>query len=431
MMDRLHLRRNVVTSVVAFSVNIVLTFVGFRLVIQQGGTAALGLWSTLTAAIYVIRLGDVGMGGAVERHIAATDVQTNAARVRGYLDTALLINAVLFIALALLAWLLLSQRIDWAVPGNAADQAVARQILPLMLAGFVISNLASVVIGGLRGLHLAWMAAYLSVVGALVQMGLILYLVPQLGVEGLAWAQLAQSLVIGLSAWLLLNQYLAQRVGAFSFSLPRNGSRALLKELFGFSIRLQMVNLVNGLLEPASKLMVGHSAGMSVLGVYEMAYKIVQLPRNAVVSGVHGMAPALTRLLVSSPAEASALYRRARRMVTISSALVLGSAVFVGTPLASVLILGHIDVTLAWYAGIMALGFWLNSVGAPAYVLGFASGRVLANLISAAFSLCFLMVLGSLLPQVYPNYGTVIASSLALGFGGVFILWRNQRILLK
>lgn len=424
----LNIRRNVITTVVAFFINIAMTFIGYRLLVLQGGTEALGLWSALTAAIFVIRLGDVGMAGAAERHVAAADARVDPHLVRGYLDTALVLNCVLFLVLALVGWALLSWRIDWFVPGVSAMQAEAQVVLPLMLAGFVMTNLANVVTGGLRGLHLGYLAAWLSVLGGLVQLVVILILVPPLGLAGLAWAQLAQAVVMGCFAWIVFNRHLGLLSDMRPPVLPWTGSRALLRELFGFSLRAQAVNLLNGLFEPAAKLMVGHAAGLSVLGLFEMAWKIVALPRNAVVSGVLGMTPAMTRLFVSDRAEARRLYFRARRLVTWATAGVLVT-VTAGSPVVSVLLLGRIDMMLAGFIAVMAVGFWVNAIGAPAYALGFAAAQMWTNLASALLSLGLVLVVGWGLSQIAPINGPVMAAALALAFGGLFILWRNQRLL--
>lgn len=424
----LHIRRNVATTVAAFFVNIALTFIGYRLLIRHGGTAALGLWAALNAAIYVIRLGDVGMGGATERYIAATDVSTDPARARGYLDSALLLNAGLFLGLAVLGYQLFTARIGWIVPGDAASRAEALAVLPLMLGGFVLSNLASVVSGGLRGLHLAYQSAYLSVVGGIVQLAVILGLVPRLGIAGLAWAQLVQFSVIGLAAWALFNRQLVRHAGSRLAWLPVTGSRLLLREMFGFSLKAQIVNFINGLLEPTSKLLVGHSAGMSVLGIFEMAYKIVALPRNAVVSGVMGLTPALTRLLADKPTEAATLYRRSRSLVTAACGGVL-LLIVAGSPLISIMVLGRMDAMLMAFVAIVALGFWLNATGAPAYTLGFAANRMRGNLASALLSLLLVLALGELLRRPWPVHGPVLASATGLAIGGLFVLWRNQKLL--
>jgi len=423
----LNIRRNVSTNVIAFFINIALTFIGYRMVVQQGGTAALGVWSALTAAIFIIRLGDVGMGSSAERHVAMVDATEEPLKARGYLDTALIINSILFIILACIGWLILSFKIEWVIPDNQNLQLEALHLLPLMLIVFVISNIANVLSGGLRGLHLVYITAYLSIGGSILQLLFILLLVPKLGIAGLAWAQLVQNVFIAFLAWYYFNKKLK-----FSFSIfnwfPTQCKKDYFRELFSFSLRSQAVNLINGLFEPISKFLVGHSSGMATLGVFEIAYKIVSLPRNAVVSGVMGITPAITRLLISEKDEAIQLYKKAKKMVVIGTGVVL-LAVVLTSPVMSYLLLHKIDWTLIIFITILELGFWFNAIGAPAYTLGFAFGKMKSNMISASLSVISLVIFGVFAQLWSSLYGAVIACGLSLMLGGFFILFLNEKLL--
>ena len=423
----LNIRRNVSTNVVAFFINIALTFIGYRMVVQQGGTAALGVWSALSAAIFVIRLGDVGMGSSAERHVAMVDATAQPLKARGYLDTALIINSLLFLILACIGWLVLSFKIEWVVPDNQNLQLEALHLLPLMLVVFVISNIANVLSGGLRGLHLVYITAYLSIGGAILQLLVILILVPRLGIAGLAWAQLAQNIFIAILAWYYFNKKLKSSLSLVSW-LPTQYQKLYFRELFSFSMRSQVVNLINGLFEPISKFLVGHSSGMATLGIFEIAYKIVSLPRNAVVSGVMGITPAITKLLLTEKMEAIRLYRKAKKIVIIATGAVL-LCVVLTSPVMSYLLLHKIDSTLIIFISILAVGFWFNDIGAPAYTLGFAFGKMKSNMISASMSVVSLVLFG-LLTQVWSSlYGAVVACGLSLMLGGFFILFLNEKLL--
>lgn len=423
----LNIRRNVTTTVAAFFVNIALTFIGYRLVVQQGGTTALGLWASLSAAIYVIRLGDVGMGSAAERHIAALDASQFPAKARGYLNTAFLLNAILFILLATVGWALFNWKIDWVVPGDSATQAEALAILPLMLAGFIVSNLSTVVTGGLRGLHIGYQTAYLSIAGGLLQMGIVLALVPSLGVAGLAWGQLVQYTFTGIVAWTLFTRHLRQYANKSVLPLPPNNSTHLLRELLSFSLKAQAVNLANGLLEPASKLVVAHSAGISALGIYEIAYKLIALPRNAVVSGVLSITPALTNLLKAEPKEARKLYHKSKKTVALGGGAVILLTLAI-SPIASSLLINHPDRTLLELSAILAFGFWLNTIGATAYSVGFASSKLGGNFACAAIGLIALYCTSIVLNSASALYGPVIASSVAMAISGVTVMIMNERL---
>lgn len=77
MSSKLNIKKNVITTVTAFFINILLTFVGYKLLVNHGGLETLGLWSILSAAIFIIRIGDVGMGSSAERHVALINIKEN------------------------------------------------------------------------------------------------------------------------------------------------------------------------------------------------------------------------------------------------------------------------------------------------------------------------------------------------------------------
>ncbi|MEG0619079.1 MAG: oligosaccharide flippase family protein [Bacilli bacterium] len=425
MANKLNIKKNVMTTVIAFLINILLTFIGYRLLIDQGGLQALGVWSMLSAAIFVMRIGDIGMGSAAERYTAMISVEENAKQIKGYFDTALAINTFLFSILAVLGWILFSNHIEWIIPKSIELQKQALDLLPLMFLVFVISNIANVFSGGLRGLHLGYLGAYLSIVSNLFQMLLVIYLVPKIGIAGLAWAQLAQNGLIIVAAWIIIYKHM-QPYGQISW-LPVYASKKLFKELFSFSFRAQAVSLINGLFEPISKFMVGHTAGLSTLGIYELAYKVVSLPRHAVVSGVLSMMPAITRLLSDDIETARKLYYRSRKIVILATLSIL-TCVVIASPIISWFLFEKIDWLLINFIIVMSVGFLGNVIGAPAYILGFSSAKLLGNLISSVFVI-FVLIVGVLITKELFSYGAIISSAVSLFLGGFLIKNINEKIL--
>lgn len=424
MADRLNIRKNVRSTVLAFTLNIGLTFISYRLVVQQGGLSTLGLWSALTAAIYIIRLGDVGMGSATERFVARINAETDAPDARAYIDSALILNLVLFLTLAIAGWLLLSKAM-WLIVPDREHRQLAHSILPLMLAGFILSNLANVVLSGLRGVHLGFLAARITVIGTFLQLCCVLFLVPDYGIEGLAWAQVIQHVAVGSLSWILLNKKLSVYHERLSW-MPKTGSYSRLRNLIGISLKMQAVNLLNGLFEPCSKFIVGHSGGLSTLGLFEVAYKIVSLPRNAIISGVLSVTPAMTNLIREDLSEARRIYRRAKWLVAVAAGIAaIGSAA--ASPIVSSLLLGSVSSLLFLFTCALGIGFWVNAVGAPAYSIGFASGILRGNIISAAATLVVLLLGGVTMAPWWPNVGPAAASAAALAVGGGAIIWFNQR----
>lgn len=426
MLEKLNLRKNVITTVVAFFLNIILTFLGYKLLLNKEGIEVLGLWSILTAAIFIIRIGDVGMGSAAERHVALVNIESSASKLKSYLDTALIINIVLFLFLSIVGYLVFSSNIELIIPKNIEFQKKAQEILLIMFFTFFVSNIANVVLGGLRGLHLGYISAYISIFANFVQLVLFIFLVPIWGIKGLAIGQLIQNLVLISIAWAVVYFQLKKYINISIFKI--NFSKILFKELFNFSIKAQSINILNGIFEPISKFLIGHTAGMAALGLYELAYKIVCLPRNAVVSGVMGTMPAVTRLFSEDQKMAQHIYIKTKSLVSkVTSAIMF--LIMIGSPLASYVLLDNINEQLICYIVILALGFTINSIGSPAYTLGFSTAKMKGNFIASFLSLITLFFISFLGVFFLPNYASVIASGIGLAISGMYVLIHNEKIL--
>ncbi len=115
-------------------------------------------------------------------------------------------------------------------------------------------------------------------------------------------------------------------------------------------------------------------------------------------------------------------------MVVIGTGVVL-LAVVLTSPVMSYLLLHKIDWTLIIFITILALGFWFNAIGAPAYTLGFAFGKMKSNMISASLSVISLVIFGVFAQLWSSLYGAVIACGLSLMLGGFFILFLNEKLL--
>ncbi|MEN8659999.1 MAG: oligosaccharide flippase family protein [Marivita sp.] len=429
MSNSFNLRRNVTTSVFTFGANLVLVFITYRLVAQQGGVAAVGLWSALMAWIFVIRLGDVGMSNAALRFAARCDAVTETDKVRRYVDTAVLMNSVLFVALALGGWAVYARNLELILPGAAEARETARSILPLLFSAFVLQNLGGLVMGSLRAVHRGYVAAWLSLAGTVVQLVIVVPMVPKIGLAGLAWGMLAQHALILFGGWALFLAVLRDITGKVPDLLPRNASMRTVGEMLGFSIKSQVANLANGFFEPLSKIVISRFAGIEVLGLYEMAFKLVSLPRNTVVSGVQASIPTMTRLMATDRTAARALYSRALRISMRNGGMVL-AAVLLISPMVSWYWLGEISPKFEIFAGLIAVGFLVNLSGATAYALGTASGRLKGNILAAMIANAITATLAVAIGAMEgPDWAMVLAISVALSAAGLYVRRTNERLL--
>lgn len=423
-----NLRRNVITSILAFAMNLALMFISYRLVIMRGGLASIGLWSTLTSWIFLIRFGDIGMTTAVVRFVSLCDARRESERIRAYLDTSLALNGFLFTLLAGIGYLVFSSSIDRVVPGDVVAQETAHMILPLMFTGFVLSNLSGLVLGGLTGLHRGYQVALITIGGALTQLCVVVPTVPHVGLAGLAWGQIVQHAGMIIVGWGLFLVALRRDSGLHRGILPLYVSYVALREMLAFSLKAQFANLINGLFEPISKIFVGRFGGLELLGHYELAYKMVSLPRNAVVAGAQATTPAMTRLMTENLPEARALYQHTRQNLLFRGSPVLIATVLCA-PFASWLWLGRLDEQLWVFIAFLAAGFMVNTLGVSAYLLGVASGWLRGNIVSSLVAVFSMVLFCALAAAVLDERGQIAGVTLGLALGGIVNIRLNSWLL--
>jgi|GEM_PF-2318100 len=416
--DTFNLKKNVLFSVVTFVVNVAVVVLGYKLVIYFHGLESVGLWSLLVAWASLARLGDVGMGGAVIRFVSSLDKTAAPVKVKQYLDTAFVMNLVAFSLLSAIGYWVL----NLLLPSLVNDSAVlgAKSLLVIVFLSMFASSMASVVIASLQSVHLGYVGSYISMIGNVIQIVLVVLWVPKLGVAGLGWAQFAQFAFMALVGWWLVSKNIGDRS-----CIPTGFSLAVLKEMLSFSIKAQVANVLNGLFEPVSKILMGQFGDLKVQGAYELAYKVVSLTRNTVVTGLFASLPVLTNMLTNSSSEAKAFYVASQSKVNKAMLFVLAFVVAV-SPLVSWVWIGDINQQFIVFVLLVGAGYWVNTRGATAYNLGMATGRMRNNILCAFVMILSLLLFGSVLPHVFGVYGVVVAVLVSLVVGGLMIKHLNE-----
>ena len=419
--DTFNLKKNVLFSVVTFVVNVAVVVLGYKLVIYFHGLESVGLWSLLVAWASLARLGDVGMGGAVIRFVSSLDKTAAPVKVKQYLDTAFVMNLVAFSLLSAIGYWVL----NLLLPSLVNDSAVlgAKSLLVIVFLSMFASSMASVVIASLQSVHLGYVGSYISMIGNVIQIVLVVLWVPKLGVAGLGWAQFAQFAFMALVGWWLVSKNIGDRS-----CIPTGFSLAVLREMLSFSIKAQVANVLNGLFEPVSKILMGQFGDLKVQGAYELAYKVVSLTRNAVVTGLFASLPVLTNMLANSASEARAFYVSSQAKVNKAMLFVLGFVVLV-SPVVSWIWIGDINHQFMGFVLLVGAGYWVNTRGATAYNLGMATGRMRNNIFVSAVMIFVLLVTGFILSAWVGMFGPAFSVAISLSVGGILIKSLNERFL--
>lgn len=393
----------------------------YKLVIARLGIASLGVWALVLGATSIARFGNTGLATGLTRFVAlGRSNDEHSITARTYVETALLGTAGFQLVLAVVvywpAWYLL------ALALNGDQLETARHLLPFAIAAFASLNISGIVASALIGYHRSDVKSILRVIALFVQFAIAWLSVKEYGLVGLAWAQIAQRWLIIVGGWLFILRVERMSIKAF---VPYRIDPVAFREMFGFGIRLQVLNIVASSYEPLTKFAFSAIAGPAALGLYEVIYRtIIQMRAFVAVPSEN-----LTPIFASIDASDVRTRQRTCDLATAGVSL-LGaggtSAIILASPILSVLFLGHLDRSFVVYAALLSVGWFFNIASIPAYLLGVADGYLNWNIIGAAVStgLSPVLILG------FGTYsgpvGMVLASSVAIAAGGVVTIIKNR-----
>lgn len=398
-------------------------FLIYKVVVVFGGVGDVGLWSLVLATTSLARFGDLGAATGISRFIALSLERGSIDDGRAYADTAVAINGVLYGVLGLVAYPPLAYGLGYVVEGATLERA--RALLPYALASFFALNLTAATAGAIVGMHRTDIKGLVMSACTVGNVALSVLLVPRYGLQGLAVAQLAQSVSAALILRLIFVRLTGGRARDF---LPSRANRRTLGEVIGFGLKLQASTLVAMVFEPASKVVITSFGGLETLGLYEMANRMVLQARHVIGSSLQALIPALAAATVSDPTTVRALYHRATAMTTI-----LGSAAMVGVTLVAPLI-GYLwfgrlfDITFITFAAICSAGWLGNLIGGPAYTLGVARGQVRWNLLGHIITSIVGPALAAFVGMVTGMVGIIITINIGLIVGSALSMVANCRL---
>lgn len=424
-MIRSGLSRNMVMSGLQSAAAIAALFLSYRLVIQALGSEALGLWSLLTALTLVVRLFDPTGAATIGRFVA---IARKEAEVAGsgppsgatYIDTALALLLLLYGALALLAyvpvgWLLESQLDD------PARLATALHVLPFLLTLMVVSVVAATNSDAIDGVGRADVRAAIMIAGYFVQLALVWWLLPRFQLVGFALAQIGQYLFVTLAARGFLRRHIPE-LGWF----PRHARRAVVRELLGYGAKLQLAALASIAADPLLRLLINHYAGLSLLGIYELASKLVVQLRGLLVSAMMPLIPQFANRGVAMGDTDRALFHRMNRIVAAGSAAIAVAAV-VASPLVGLFTIGHVDHQLILVTALLAAGYFANTLGLVHYLQAQASGRLRWNIVGQFSIGITTITVGPLLTHWVGPIAVIGAFALGLALAGFIFIAASVR----
>lgn len=410
----LGLRRKAVVGTLEVIVYAGVLFLLYRIIVRALGIEAMGIWSLVMAAASFLRFADTGVGAGVGRFVALSRSEGEDARALEIIDTALLFNAALLTALTVLlvfpARLLLPYVFD-----DANALATARELLPLAFGAFILTNLSGVSAASLVALHRLDLKSYIVIGSCFLQIAVAALLIEDYGLVAVAAGQIAQQATILVACY-----FAARRVmGVPAARIVLRPSRAALREILPFGLKLQGVSLLTSMFDPISRFVMSSFGGLAAVGTFELAQRALMQLRQLIVNPSQQLMPAFAHY--KDLESRKSLYMKAMAALSVSAILILGGAALVA-PVLAWLWLGDVPSHFWEFTAVLAVGWIVNVASAPAYHLSVSNGR----LKSIAMGGLATTVLGPLLAVVlgyqFGDRGVALGTALGLALGGAITI---------
>jgi len=415
----LNLKRNAIWSVAEIVTSGISLFLLYKYVVSLLGLKALGIWSLVLASTSLVRFADLGAANGLSRFVALALTKGDRASARDFVETSVLANLGIYAVASAVLALPLWWGLRFLVPADSLAQA--RALLPYALASFALLNTNSVTLSALIGLQRTDIKCKIVILSLVVQIAVVLATVPFAGLVGMGLGQIAQYAVSIALSWFVFRSLLDPSIVPI---LPRHFSGRAFSQLFSFGVKLQLMNLVSFAFEPLTKFVVSAVSGLQILGIYEMTYRMVLQARHLIAAPMGQLVPAFAHLNEANPDEAARLYTRA-----VTESILVGAPILFLIGLASPAIswawMGTYNPTFVIFASLLCLGWLINAVSTPAYLIGIASGCVRWNIVGHLITTLGSPALGYVLGSWFGSNALVFAVSCALAVGAICTMLLN------
>ena len=403
---------NAIFSVIQILVIGIVIFVLYRFLLDTIGVKQLGIWSLVLATTSMAQIANFGLSGSVVKFVAKYLARDESKKVPEVIQTAV-ISLGIFVGLILLvSYPLIKKVLVSVVPDDFLPLALS--ILPYALLALWLMMIFSVFQAGLDGCQRIDSRSVVLMGSSILNLFLCFILVPSYGLMGVAYARVLQMSIILSVTWVLLKRYIRLPV------IPCRWNKQLFKEIVRYGVKYQTISVTIMFYDPITKALLSKFGGLSMVGYYEMANRMVQQFRAIIVSANQVLFPAIADLKEKEPEKIHSVYQTSYQLL-FYLALPMYSLIIVSLPLISRLWIGRYESIFVIFGILLTVGRFLNTLAGPAYFAYLGIGELRWNVVSHLTTAILNLLLGFLLGFYFGGNGVVIAWAISLALGSNII----------
>ena len=151
--------------------------------------------------------------------------------------------------------------------------------------------------------------------------------------------------------------------------------------MLGYGTHFQIISISRMMYDPITKGLIAHFGGLSLLGFYEMASRLVLQVRSLIVAANQALVPTLAGLHEREPSRLDQVYATSVRLVFFVD-VPLFTALAISSPVVSSVWIGYIEPTFVYATCLLSVGWAINTLSGPAYFASLGTGDLRRNTLS-------------------------------------------------
>lgn len=394
-------------------------FILYTILLRTLGPQKLGTWSVVLSTSSVANVANIGLSSSLVRYIASYSAIKDHLKINNLIKTSA-ISILLFVgAVCITLYFAGYYTLSFVLPFTELE--IARELLPYSLFSLWISSLGGIFLSTIDGLHSSSLRSLIYIVSALIFIIISWFLLPAFGLMGIAYAQLIQAILI-----LIFSIFGVAYIFKGFHIFPLYWDKKTFQQIFKFSANFQIIGLCQLLYDPVTKFFLSKYGGLSFVGYYEMASRLIVQIRTLIVAANQVMIPSIAR---DSKNKTDKTYSITLKLVTMISLPII-VAILIFTPYISFYWIGHYEKYFIWSLIILSFSWFINILSTPSYFSSIGLGDLKGILQSHVFIAISNIVLGFLLGSHLGGIGVILSWGISLAIGSIISTWYYNKMYL-
>lgn len=412
-MNQKQVVRNAIAAVMQVIISSFILFVLYRYLLRSIGVEKLGIWSLVLASASVTRAADLGISGSIVKFVAKYTAYEDAQSVSKIIQTTLITIGIFIGIIVFLVYLLAPIGLKFVLDSSAIPDALS--ILPYAALSLWLAMIFKVYVGVLDGLQRIDLRAGIMILGAVLQLGLSVFFVPQLELIGLAIAQVIQYVILIIISLFVLRRLIHLPV------IPYQWNRPLFKEMLSYGFNFQLIGIMAMLYDPLTKGMLSNYGGLEMLGYYEVASRFVAQVRTLIASANQVLVGTIASLNERMPDKIGSLYHTSVKVVIFLTIPAYVALIMI-SPILSTVLLGSFELVFIVMLVLLSIAWSINTLCGPAYVVYLGIGKLRWNTIVHILMAILNISLGVFLGSLFGGIGVVLGWVASLICGSLLLI---------